>query len=191
MENIYFKIDSSLSKIIEHHSSQKIKNKQSLPYIQELIHVAKDNHMHSFTDCLSIKDSLIELYKSFYLSYPTIDIINHHATVLEDLRKQFTKDEKTTLFLETAILQTYAMHHNETYINQWTQHLLKNYSSYPLQIYHAIFSGLRIKPNTILLKTYYKEMKDIEPSNLEETKHLESIHEIYEKLIWKTTKKGA
>lgn len=185
MENKYFKIDSSLTKILEHHSSQKIKNKQSLPYIQELIHDAKNNNTHSFTDCSSIKESLIELYKSFYLSYPTIDIINQHTSVLEDLRKQFTEDEETTLFLETAILQTYAMHHDELYINQWTQHLLKNYSSHPLQIYHAIFSGLRIKPNTTLLKTYYIEIKDIEPSDLEEIKHLESIHEIYEKLIWK------
>ena len=117
MENKYFKIDSSLTKILEHHSSQKIKNKQSLPYIQELIHDAKNNNTHSFTDCSSIKESLIELYKSFYLSYPTMDIINQHASVLEDLRKQFTEDQETTLFLETAILQTYAMHHDETYIN--------------------------------------------------------------------------
>ncbi len=185
MENKYLEINNALIKILEHRSSQKVKNRQAISYIQEFIHLANMNNEHSFENCLQIKDSLIELYKSFYTSYPNIDIIAQHALLLEDLRKQFTNEEETILFLETAILQVYAITHNQSCIDQWKQHLFTIYSSHPLQIYHAIFSGLKVKPEISLLKMYYEEMKDIEPSNLEETKHLESIHEIYEKLIWK------
>ena len=184
--NFYQQTDA----IINHRASTKVKMKQLLQVLMDFDAYAKENQVTSFADAAlskgeELKTNIHTLYQDFHYSYPSVDVVVAHHNILEALRLQFTDDGDAWFFPFTAVLQGYAYNHDVENIDSLKQHLLSIYKKQSLAIYHAIFSGLKISCDQALLKQYYQEVVNVEPTSSDEIKHLEAIHEIYESLIWK------
>lgn len=173
--------------ILEHRASTKVKMKQVLVLLEEMFMVAEENNLQvfDFENKQECQEILHELYSDFHYSYPTCDVVDAHVHILANLKVQLQDEKEAIFFPFCACLQGYAMNHDQERIESLKGFLLKHYPQQPLATYHAIFSGLKVKPEQSLLEIYYKEVLGYEPNTDEEIKHLESIHEIYEALIWK------
>lgn len=176
--------------ILNHRSSTKVKMKQTFALLEQVLAYAKEHDLHSFSNeafenGTEFVKTLNEIYADFHYSYPNLAILDDHVNLLANIKQQFKEEESCCFFPFTAALQGYAMNHDQERVHALKTFLLSSEPQQPLAIYHAIFSGLKIKPNQDLLVKYYQEVLAYEPSSSQEIKHLESIHEIYEALIWK------